>query len=665
MNEHKPNSHPLGNQTQSERNFNLFMQAPVAICIVKGVDYTVELANDGMLEILGRTSEIIGKPIIQSLPEARIQGLIGILDNVRNSGEPYFISTFPVVLLINGQRIQKYFDLVFKPYFEDGSSEDLCRIFCVAHNVTDQVAARNKLSESEDRYRTLIEESTVAMALYIGPDIRIQYANKIMLNYWGKDESVIGKPISEGLPELKGQHFVATLKNVYHTGIEYTGKNEEAWIKVNNKLQPFYFSFTYKALRNSNGEVYGIHHIAIDVTKEVQASMILQEEKERTKLAIAVGELGVFDLDLETNEVDADERFNAIFGFDSTKNFSDYLSRVHPMDLERSKEIVWAGDEPEILEQQFRLLLDDHQERWVRFRGHYYRKDNTKPARLFGVIQDITKQKEFEHELSKQVAERTAELESKNKELERSNQDLEEFAHVASHDLKQPIRKIQFFSERLKQQLADRLNEDENSTFQRIQVASQRMGLLIDDLLLYSHVSQRPPEMEDVDLNEKVGRALEDLELEIQQKNAKIHVGKLPVVKGYRRQLQQLLLNLIGNALKYNIPGVNPEIEISSRIVHNIELDSISQPEGVSKYYRIDIKDNGIGFDQEHADRIFKLFHRLHGNAEYGGTGVGLSIAQKVAKNHHGKIIAESEEGKGATFKVFLPVEDRGRPGSA
>lgn len=657
MNEQKPNSHPFGgNLTQSERNFNLFMQAPVAICIVKGTEYIVELANDGMLEILGRTTEIVGKPIIQSLPEARIQGLISILDSVRASGEPYFISTFPVVLLIRGERVQKYFDLVFKPYFDEGTDEELCRIFCVAHNVSEQVAARNKLSESEHRYRTLIEESTVAMALYYGPEIRIQYANDIMLNYWGKDESVIGKTFGEALPELNNQHFEATLKNVYNTGKEYTGKNEEAWIEVNGKLQPFFFNFTYKALQNKEGEIYGIHHIAMDVTKEVHASMILQEEKERTKLAIAVGELGVFDLDLEKSTIDADERFNTIFGFDSTKDFNEYLLRIHPEDLGRKNEIVWTREEPGILEQEFRLLLDNQQVKWVRFRGHYYQKDNIKSARLFGVIQDITKQKEFEHELSKLVAERTAELETKNKELERSNQDLEEFAHVASHDLKQPIRKIQFFSERLKQQLADRLSEDEDHTFQRIQVASQRMGLLIDDLLLYSHVSQRPPEKEDVDLNEKVARVLEDLELEIQQKNATIHVGKLPVVKGYRRQLQQLLLNLIGNALKYNKPGVDPEIFISSRIVDTIEDDPSPQPEGEKQYYRIDIKDNGIGFDQEHSDRIFKLFQRLHGNSEYGGTGVGLSIAQKVAKNHNGKIIATGEEGKGATFKVYLPV---------
>jgi light-regulated signal transduction histidine kinase (bacteriophytochrome) len=249
------------------------------------------------------------------------------------------------------------------------------------------------------------------------------------------------------------------------------------------------------------------------------------------------------------------------------------------------------------------------------------------------------------------------ELQGINKELQRSNQNLEEFAHAASHDLKEPIRKIQFFTDQLRSQLSERLNESEKHTFNRIENASKRMGALIDDLLLFSHVSSKPHAKEVVDLNERVKRVLEDLELEVQLKSATITINPLPIVKGYRRQLQQLFQNLIGNALKYSKPGIAPIITITSTELGD-ENAWLKLPEaGQQKlFYCIEVKDNGIGFEQNEAERIFHMFHRLHGNAEYRGTGVGLSIARKVVENHNGKIIAESEPGMGAAFKVYLPV---------
>ncbi len=658
MNDSKLNFPGNHNKPWERVDYELFMQAPVAICIVKcDDDYIVELANEGMLEILGRTPDIVGKPIIESLPEAKLQGLMDILDKVKNSRKPFSINTFPATLLINGEREQRYFDLVFKPYFQDPDNHSVCSIFCVAHNVTEQVNALNRLSESEFRYRRLIEDSSVATALYLGPRNIIQYANGLMLAYWNRDASVIGKPFREALPELEDQPFPSLLEEVFRTGNTYDGKNEEAKILFDGKLESFYFNYTFKALYDRAGNIYGIHHTAVDVTNEVHAKKKLEEEKERTNLAIAVGELGVFDLDLIKRTIQADDRFKMIFGIEEDWSLDKYLSLIHPDDFNEKAEIRWGIGNEGILEHELRIILKNGQLKWVRFRGHYYGDDAGTTSRLFGVIQDITKQKEFEQELAKMVNERTEELENKNRELQRSNQNLEEFAHVASHDLKQPIRKIQFFSERLKDQLRDRLTAEEMGLFNRIEVAGQRMGLLIDDLLLYSHVSQRPPEKEEIDLNEKVSKVLEDLEVEIQQKNAVVTVDKLPTIHGYRRQDQQLFQNLVSNALKYQRPGVAPEIHISSAVVDgNIPELNQSLDTAAERYYKIDISDNGIGFDPEQSEKIFKLFHRLHGNAEYGGTGVGLSIAQKVAENHGGKIIASSEEGNGATFSVFLPA---------
>jgi signal transduction histidine kinase len=188
--------------------------------------------------------------------------------------------------------------------------------------------------------------------------------------------------------------------------------------------------------------------------------------------------------------------------------------------------------------------------------------------------------------------------------------------------------------------------------------ASRRMGTLIDDLLMYSHVSRGVTQLENIDLNQNIKNVLEDLELEILEKQARIKVDPLPVIKGHRRQLQQLFQNLISNAIKYNKASVTPQVYITAQVVKGRDTSLLLQAEkGNRMYHLIEVRDNGIGFEQADADRIFNVFTRLHGNAEYKGTGVGLAIARKVAENHNGYLWAESVPDSGATFKVLLPAE--------
>jgi signal transduction histidine kinase len=248
-------------------------------------------------------------------------------------------------------------------------------------------------------------------------------------------------------------------------------------------------------------------------------------------------------------------------------------------------------------------------------------------------------------------------LEKSVEDLKRSNANLEEFAYAASHDLKEPIRKIHFFSDRLKTQFASSLSDEGLKILDRLQVAAERMRLLVDTLLEYSHVSVQPNKTEEVDLNRKLQLVCEDLELVIEEKNAIIKADTLPIVRGHKRQLQQLFHNLIGNALKYSTPDAAPVIQVTYRVVKGSDMPITLSAVDVSKtFHLVEIQDNGIGFDQQDADRIFNVFQRLHGNTEYKGTGIGLSIARKVVQNHNGYIWAESELGKGATFKVLLPL---------
>lgn len=284
--------------------------------------------------------------------------------------------------------------------------------------------------------------------------------------------------------------------------------------------------------------------------------------------------------------------------------------------------------------------LLEHYGRWLEL-GVSKIDDN----RLVNVFTDITQIKESQIKLEKLV-----------EELKRSNAQLSEFTYAASHDLKEPIRKINIFINQLKHTYSSVDNIEGLRIWEKLEGATERLQLLINNLLQYSDVSGPMLEFEDIDLNEKIQNVLEELDVSIEDKRAKITVEELPVIRGYGRQLQQLFQNLLENGLKYGQPGVAPEINISCRVVlgADIELD-LTDEQRNKIFYLVAITDNGIGFEQKHAQNIFDMFRRLHSKKEYPGTGVGLSIARKVVENHHGYITAKSENGRGAQFKVYLP----------
>lgn len=241
-------------------------------------------------------------------------------------------------------------------------------------------------------------------------------------------------------------------------------------------------------------------------------------------------------------------------------------------------------------------------------------------------------------------------LETLVNELKKSNENLQEFAYVASHDLQEPLRKIQVFSERLQKDVGDKLSEENKRVFERMIASTQRMSQLINDLLSYSQLTTKPSAFKTINLKNLIQHVLTDLEATVNEKKATISAGELPDVKGDPVQLRQLFQNLLSNSLKYSKEEIPPVVSINSKVVQK-EINGV-----INSYLKIEITDNGIGFEQQHAERIFKVFQRLHGRSEYPGTGIGLAIVQKVVENHHGFITAVSEPEEGSTFKVYLPV---------
>jgi signal transduction histidine kinase len=249
------------------------------------------------------------------------------------------------------------------------------------------------------------------------------------------------------------------------------------------------------------------------------------------------------------------------------------------------------------------------------------------------------------------------EIENKNRDLQRSNRDLEQFAYVASHDLQEPLRKIRAFGERLKIKEEKNLSEDGVRMIDKVNGFAAKMQRLIDDLLEYSRISNTQLPLLNVDLNVCLNEAISSLSENIKDYKATVSYDNLPAIEGYQTQLIRLFQNLISNALKYSKDDVAPYITITASYVKGGDIgEGIRATDEYQDFLKIVIKDNGIGFDQQYADKIFVIFQRLHGKSEYDGTGIGLAVVKAVMSNHRGYIRAAGTEGEGAEFSLYFPL---------
>lgn len=271
------------------------------------------------------------------------------------------------------------------------------------------------------------------------------------------------------------------------------------------------------------------------------------------------------------------------------------------------------------------------------------------------IVTDLTAQKKTEEVLKS----KNEQLEVLNEALLSSNHDLQQFASVASHDLQEPLRKIQVYSKFLKDTNFDQLSNDSKKFIDKIISASMRMKTLIVDILTYSRLSAEEQEIGLIDLKDLIQEILEDFDLKIAEKHARIDVENLPVVEGNRGQLRQVFYNIINNALKFIAADRKPYIQIINKKINPAEL-GLSLADDLD-YCCVGIHDNGIGFDERFAHSIFSLFEKLNPKSAFEGSGIGLSIAKKIIDKHHGFIIAKSVIGQGSEFNIILPYKHKNR----
>jgi PAS domain S-box-containing protein len=457
------------------------------------------------------------------------------------------------------------------------------------------------------------------------------------------DEEILGKHFSIFyLDEDRESNLPGKLMDEART----TGRAvQEGWRKRKDGTR-FWGSITITALHDEEDNVIGYSKVTRDLTDKKIADDNLRMSEERYHQMIAeVQDYAIILLSPEGIIENWNAGAEKIKGYKAEEVVGKKFSLFYTKDDRESglpdKLLAKARESGRATHEGWRVRKDG-----TKFWGTIvitalHSKDD-KVIGFSKVTRDLTQQKIAEEQLAAYTA-----------ELEIQNSELEQFAFVASHDLQEPLRKIQTFSELIKENFHDEAFV--NRYFDKLDSSARRMSDLVKSLLNYSRLSKESNEMArtEVDLNLLVQEVKQDFELLIQEKQAVITSDKLPTLNGNHTQLGQLFANLISNGLKFS--KTDPVIKISSAIVRQEQIDNAPKSLKEKKYYQISFADNGIGFEQEYNTLIFSLFQRLHGKQEYAGTGIGLALCKKIAENHGGYITATGEPGKGATFLVYLP----------
>lgn len=393
----------------------------------------------------------------------------------------------------------------------------------------------------------------------------------------------------------------------------------------------------------------------------------LAQTAERLELALTSANVGLWDWNARTNEVYYSPTTKSQLGYPPDapwSSFDDWESRLHPDDRAEAVQRVHDYFEHRIDDyiSIFRLRCEDGSHRWILSQGTAQFDADDVPVRMIGVHVDVTERKQHEvmlQQLNEALAERTDELQDRTDELGRANQlltqsnrELEEFAYVASHDLQEPLRKIQAFGDLLASQYRDDLGDEGRDYLDRMHRAAGRMQALISDLLALSRVVRKGSAFESVDLNAVARSVLDDLEARIDETGGCVDVGEMPVLEADPTQMRQLFQNLIGNGLKYRRPDVAPRVVVAAEPLNGRDMDASSP---ATRVWRISVDDNGVGFDPMYAEQIFQPFQRLHGRSEFEGTGMGLSICRKIVERHGGTLVAMGRPDDGAEFVVTIP----------
>ena len=600
----------------------------------------VYLNVNNAFENLTGLKNVIGKKVSEVIPGIRQSDpdLFGIYGRVARTGVPERFETYV-------EALGMWFSIsVYSP-----RKEHFVAVFDV---ITEQKEAERSLKESEERFRVMAN-SIPQLAWIAEADGYIVWYNQRWYDYTGTTPA-----------QMQGWGWQSVHNSETLPGVLERWKNSIATGKPFDMVFPLRgadgsfreFLTRVMPVKNANGDVIQWCGTNTDITERKQMEEALRSSE---RLYRAIGEsidYGVWVCAPDGRNTYASESFLKLVGI-TQQECSDFGwgDVLHPEDAERTiaawQECVRTGG---IWDIEHRFLGVDGQWHPILARGVPVRNEAGEIVYWAGINLDISARKQMEEELLKsrdelelRVRERTAELNGYMAKLEKSNQALQDFASIASHDMKEPLRKVISFGNMLRQKSGESLGQSGNDYLNRMLNATERMQSLLGGLLDYSRVTTAAEPFKEVDLSDLIGEVLSDLEVRIVKTGGEVHVEDLPVISADHTQMRQLFQNLIGNALKFHKPGEKPIVQVRS--ISN--TDSGCQ---------IVVEDNGIGFEEKYLDRIFAAFQRLHGRSEYEGTGMGLAICKKIVERHGWSITAKSTPGEGSLFVIDLPARQAG-----
>lgn len=541
------------------------------------------------------------------------------------------------------------------------------RYWALEQESSELAAALEALKASEERYHGMVAEVEDYAMIRLSEDGTIENWNRGAEKIKGyRTEEIIGKNFRIFYPSADR---AAGLPDRLLTTAMTTGKaNHEGW-RLRKDGTRFWGSISITALHDSTGRVIGFSKVTRDLTERRNQDLRIQQINEDLKLK---------------NELlrRSEERYNRM-----VTEVEDYViillsNAGYIENWNKGAEKIKGYSANEIVGKHFsvfyseedrkqnipeRLLNDATTNGKALHEGWRIRKDGSRfwggvvitalhndDGAVIGftkVTRDLTDKKHAEEKL---LASSIA-LQQKNRELERINQELSSFAYISSHDLQEPLRKIQTFADRIVETEFENLTEKGKDYFRRMQAGAARMQKLIRDILAYSRTTTTEKIYEEKDLNELLVQSKSELEVRISDKNATIESDRLPTIRVIPFQIQQLFNNLLNNALKFSKRDVPPHVILRSEMILGKDAQH-SDLVADQTYCHITFADNGIGFEPEYRNKIFEVFQRLHARSEYMGTGIGLAICKKIVENHNGFIFADGEVDKGATFHIYLPV---------
>ena len=639
---------------KSERRFErLVSHVPVAIATYTGPDMVIEQANKKMLQLWGRTDEVIGRPLLQARPELKGHPYLDVLTKVLLTGKEHTGLGIYGQVLENGMLADGYYDVSYQPIKDLAGT--VTGIIVVTSDVTEIVLSRQREEElneelgamneelsasneeikesyqqltlineslqvSELKSRNLIEQSPVAILTLRGTEYNILSANDTVLKLLGKNKSIIGKTLAIAVPELSTQPFFPILDRVFESGKSFFGYEAKAAFERDGILTDCFVNFVFYPIKGEEGKVIEVMAVGTDVTEQVDARKIAEEASMRSEMALEAGGLGSFDINLHTGAINCNDQCKFNYGLKDKDQFnlSKLFDLIEPEYREYVKETMNESTATgQNYHAEYQIKWPNGTLHWISANGKPLYDSEGMATRLIGVSKDITTIKLFE-------------------------QQKDDFLSIASHELKTPVTSLKA-SLQLLNSIKDRpISPLHLKLIEQSNKSMDKMSLLIDDLLNVNRIDAGHLHLEKSEFNiaEMLQECCNDIRI--------LGIYKLIIqgnenlkVNADQHRIEQVVVNLVNNAVKYA-----PDSSEIFLIIEKLEST-----------VKISVRDTGKGIPQEKLPYLFDRYYRAdHSGKSYTGLGLGLFICSEIIKRHGGKIGVKSEIDKGSTFWFTLPL---------